>query len=611
MTQRRRKPRSRQPPSGSPNPPTIPKLLQESHLDIAKWEVEKLKHNLDIQTIPYSNRLSPLLPGYIPTLAALEEIASTSAFVALDTESVPHCYKATDVGLAFIPTLDRAYPSGKGDPTLEKFVKEHHVEAASFKVNGRYHDIYDKLKSMSSHVSGRTHRPMEPLRFGREQFVDIEELDAALRNQIEQFRRVVPEKQLILVGLSLQSDFERLSLEFPGIVELFPRWIDLSTLMKAQSLTPTKLETGLGTALTIFHYPYRDTGFDRRHQASNDAVRTLAALYGLMDPKNIASVLLRQHEFAGIEIAARIDHFASKVYRALLHVDRKDLPPLIDSAQKLALAVQKFKPIGVAADCSNAKNPQKKHPTSIHTVCRTCGCVCFKSNKALQHFISAMNGKRYDNAVLKVVRAPLPQQIQTQISKGKKLNMKRKIRRKQRTPDIDWSDSFRNTFLVEDDPEEEEQEIPVVETTTQNQTHNELPAQAGEGKEADADDNIDEVAKEPIENASEDAPHAVSIIDQINDREAEVKNTEVGNVNEAGNTPEHTTTDQHSLDERNTNAIENLRDLDEESDIVPGYETAIPRTPDHNTNIEGKKRPSWLSRLKRKVLRKVQSNSRR
>ncbi|TGJ85145.1 hypothetical protein E0Z10_g3627 [Xylaria hypoxylon] len=300
---------------------------------------------------------------------------------------------------------------------------------------------------------------MEPCRFCEESFVDIEDLEAALTNQIEQFRQEVPEKQLVLVGLSLQSDFERLSLEFPRIIGLFSAWIDLSTLIKAESPTPTKLHTGLGTALKTFRYPFVDTGFaDYRHQAANDAVRTLAALSGLTDPENVASLVLRQHQFAGIEVNSTTKRFESKVYRALLHVNGRDLPQLIDSAQKLAFAVQSFNPIGVAADCSNATNKREMHyRSSIHTPGRTCGCVCFKSNRALQAFISATNGWKYGEVVLKVVRAPLPERIWTQIEKGKGLKMKRKTARFEtaRAPDINWANTFRDIFSIEDEHKED------------------------------------------------------------------------------------------------------------------------------------------------------------
>jgi hypothetical protein len=476
---------------------------------------------------------------------------------------------------------------------------------------------------------------MEPLRFGKEHFVDIDELDAELKKQIEQFRQVVPNKQLILVGLSLQSDFERMSLDFPGIIELFSGWVDLSTLMKAQSLAPAKLDTGLGTALKAFRYPYSDTGFNCRHQAANDAVRTLAALHGLMDPQNVASILLRQREFPGIEIAAGVDHFASKVYRALLHVDGKELPPSIDSAQKLALAVQNFKPIGVAADCSNAKNGAKKrHPTSIHTVNRTCGCVCFKSNKALQHFIRVMNGQRYGNVALKAARAPLPQKIQTQISNGKKLNAQRKNRRKQLTRNTDWSGSFRNTFLVHDVTADEEvkQEIAVVETITPYQHQNELPARADGDKEADAEDHVNEVVKEPLddgtEGVTETAPHTASVVDQVVSFEVEVESQEVSNAAEAETNTEDISTDQHHPDEENAKDTKHLRYSCEESDPVPAHETEVTRNSnkrqrlwpfkhsnsypkqtrhnglilDYGTSVPGEKRPSWLSRFRRKVL---------
>jgi hypothetical protein len=244
----------------------------------------------------------------------------------------------------------------------------------------------------------------------------------------------VPEKQLTLVGLSLQKDFERLCLGFPDIVEIFSGWIDLSALMKAVSPTPTTVNTGVGTALRVFRYPYGDTGFNCRHQASNDAVMALAVLRSPTDLDDITNLVLRQHEFAGIEIAIQTDHSEPMVYRSLLNVDGRDLATSIDSAQKLAFAFQVFKPIGVAADCSNAND--RGQNTSIRTPRRTLGCVCFKSNTPLQYFISTTNGQKHDGTVLNVVRAPLLNRIQAQISKGKNLKRKRANRLEKRAREL-------------------------------------------------------------------------------------------------------------------------------------------------------------------------------
>ncbi|KAI1152703.1 hypothetical protein F4825DRAFT_450243 [Nemania diffusa] len=427
---RKRKQRSHDKAS-SLNLPTLSKSRQTSQLHNTGWETERLKHDLKIHAIPYNERLSPLLSRYIPTLAALKGIASTSAFVAFDTESMPHCYKTSDVGFAFLPGLDSVCSIKGATPTLERFVENNRVIVASFKINGRYHDIHRKLQSEPPPRPGRPRRPMECLQFSEESFVNIEDLNSVLTNQIKEFRRLVPGKQLVLVGYFLQNDFECLSLEFPGIVEFFSGWIDLSTLIKAESPTPPKLDTGLGAALTAFRYPYSDTGFGRKHHSANDAVRTLAVLCGLMDPQNL--------------------------YRALIHVNGRRLPSSIDSAQKLAFAVQKFKPIGVAADCSNANNKQKRiYPTTINTGRRTYGYVCFKASQSLHNFIDATNGQRFDGVVIKVKALP-PQRIQTQISQGNHLRTNRKNNGNQRAgaPDIDWADAFRHTVSTDDEPVEE------------------------------------------------------------------------------------------------------------------------------------------------------------
>ncbi|KAI2641143.1 hypothetical protein GGS21DRAFT_358763 [Xylaria nigripes] len=433
----------------------------------AAWETEKpKKYDLDIEAIPFNSRLSSLLPGYIPTLATLKDFASNLALVAFKTESVPHCYKTIEVGLAFIPRVDCTLSSGDDTPTLERFVQSHSVQTVSFKVNDRY-DVRDRPESRSPLAEDTDQRPTEPLRFGYEKFVDIEDLETAIIHQVNRFRRAVPGKRLILVGFSLQKDLERLCLEFPGVSRSFSGWIDLFSLMKAESITPPNANAGLGYPLTSFRYPYKDTGFGMRHQAANDAVRILATLRSLMNPQNVTNLVIRQYQFVGIEIAPSIDRFESKAYRALLHVGGSDLPPAIDSAQKLAFAFQHFQPIGVAADCSNARNRQRHlYPASIHTSRRTCGCLCFKNNKMLQDFISAKNGERYGDVILNVARAPLPWRIQKQISDGKKLRLDRMKRRDEYDPDIDWTDSFRSIFLMDSEAEEED-----VASLDEDETH--------------------------------------------------------------------------------------------------------------------------------------------
>ncbi|KAJ2986332.1 hypothetical protein NUW58_g5076 [Xylaria curta] len=397
------------------------KPLWETEFDKNSWEEVKLKHNLNIEAIPYNERLSMLLPLYIPTVAAFKDIASTSAFVGFDTESVPHCYKTTDVGLALLPEANTPIPIREGDPYLSNFVRDHKVEAVSFKIKGRYDDVRSRAQARALIPGSRyLHQSLEHLHFGTECFVDIEELEAALANRIEQFRRAAPGKQLVLVGLSLQNDLQRLCLEFPGIIRFFSRWIDLSTLIKAESSIPTTPNTGLGTALKVFGYPHADTGFDRTHQAANDAIRTLAVLYGLLDPQNVESLVLRPYNFVGIEVRPKVNYLRFQPYRAFLHVDGNCLPPSIDSAQRLALAVQEFNPIAVAADCSNVSDIREpRSSSSIHTSRRTYGCVCFEDDQALEYFIYAFNGKKYGEVVLTVVRAQSYQRVHKEIEDGK------------------------------------------------------------------------------------------------------------------------------------------------------------------------------------------------
>ncbi|KAI1333558.1 hypothetical protein F5Y15DRAFT_341935 [Xylariaceae sp. FL0016] len=218
-------------------------------------------------------------------------------------------------------------------------------------------------------------------------------------------------------------------LGFPGIISEFSAWIDLSTLiMSASPVRPDKY-TGLGTALQLFGYRLGDTGLGRRHQAANDAVRTLAALDGLMNPYNLFQVKARQCTVKKFKVTANGSFFARELCRAVLYCQgKRSLPKEIDSAQKLAFFVEKYNPTGVAADFSD---PRAVGKASIHA-CeaiqsggRSCGHVCLRSKHALRGFVKANNGRVIGDQRVTVERAPLSRWVDEKKDSGARLRKQR------------------------------------------------------------------------------------------------------------------------------------------------------------------------------------------
>ncbi|KAH9906516.1 hypothetical protein F4778DRAFT_726427 [Xylariomycetidae sp. FL2044] len=388
------------------------------------WETRKLKPQINLQSIAYHSRLSPLVTNYIPTIEAVKEIAPRSVFVAFDTETVPGCYKVIDVGFAILPRLNMVdQPTMVGEPNLEKFVDVCQVQTASFKINGRYAATRD-LKAFLEDKHGRHMLGRERLRFGSEQFVDIEDLESVLTGQIEAFRQMAGGRDLVLVGMSLEVDLERMCLEFPAIIDHFAGWIDLSMLFKASSPSPVTIDTGIGVGLRICGFPQHDTGFGKMHHAGNDAVRTLAVLQAIQQSSNMEEIVVRQTDIGGVRLECDGEVLQSYPFKAVVHNNGSNLPRAVDSAKRLAISMLPYSPVAVAADWKN--DARHRCGGSVFTRGRTRGCICFGNKASLDRFVAETK--------LKVERCPLPSEIlqeKKHSQEAMKIRRQRKASRKQ------------------------------------------------------------------------------------------------------------------------------------------------------------------------------------
>ncbi|KAI1431383.1 hypothetical protein GGR50DRAFT_80982 [Xylaria sp. CBS 124048] len=389
-------------------PDVLLQSAQQSHLDRKPSETDKPEHDLDIPLPPLNSQLSSLFPRYISTLSEIEDVASDLAFVSFRTEPVPHCYKTAEVCLDFLPRLGYIFPGAKRFRTGERGGHDQSVEAASFKINGRHHAANNESSLLTP--QGASHLPAP--RPGTDIFVDIDELETVLINRIEKFRQVVPGKQLILVGNALHGDFERLRLEFPGISRLFWGRIDVSDLLEAKALVARSPDS-----------------YSKPTHASSNADQC-------QPPK--------------IEIAARVADLETKPYRALLRVkgSRPKLPPSINSAEKLALALQYFNPVAVAIDskCHCRSVRRRRIVFSLVKALRrrtrgcgygcVCGCVCFADEKTLYAFIHAVDLVVVNGMILNISQgAPSPRAQRAMMRNGK--------------VDVDLSECLKRLYLVE------------------------------------------------------------------------------------------------------------------------------------------------------------------
>ncbi|KAI1399207.1 hypothetical protein F4819DRAFT_428311 [Hypoxylon fuscum] len=245
---------------------------------VRRWERYRLEHNLNLRTIQPGRTFDALLPHYIPTYRALGKLDSNCAFVALNTERMLELNYATNIGLALLPKLDAQTCLLEQGLTLENFVTNFGVRVGSVKIKGR--------------DSGAEERFRESLQSGPEHVVLPRAVEQALDGIMEGFRERVPGRKLVLVGVSMQSEFERMCALFPHFMRHFSYWMDLWAPLRSMAYQFRNFDADREVFLGICGYhDFLGPEFSREHQAPQAAVEILAALEGLMHSKNVNEVL--------------------------------------------------------------------------------------------------------------------------------------------------------------------------------------------------------------------------------------------------------------------------------------------------------------------------------
>lgn len=186
---------------------------------------------------------------------------------------------AVDVGIAILP----AFPDDLLDAPLEEGV------AGLSKYRTRIHNFRTPARgSLPS-------KDFEPLRFGTEETLEVDEIGGKLVKMLQQAKREADGlgNELVLVLFDAGGDLNAITRLFPKIIPLFAWWTDIqavtSKVVVAGSVgedTPRRASPSLGETLaTLGHRTLCHGGTSQRlpkHKSSHDAARTLAVVAGVV-----------------------------------------------------------------------------------------------------------------------------------------------------------------------------------------------------------------------------------------------------------------------------------------------------------------------------------------
>ncbi|KAL1870864.1 hypothetical protein Daus18300_004953 [Diaporthe australafricana] len=207
----------------------------------------------------------------------LVDNVSKSTLVAIDIGN-HQSETAVDVGIAILP----AFPDYLLDAPLKEGV------AGLLKYGARIHNFCTPTQGPLPVTD------FEPLRFGTEETLEIEEIEGALVKMLQQAKREAGGlgNELVLILFCAGGDLKAITRLFPKIVPLFTWWTDVQVIAtkmvtgSADGDAPKRTSPSLGETLAALgHRNLCQGGTSRRlkkHKSSHDAARTLAVVAGVV-----------------------------------------------------------------------------------------------------------------------------------------------------------------------------------------------------------------------------------------------------------------------------------------------------------------------------------------
>ncbi len=275
-----------------------------------------------------TKHISALWKSKIPDLKTLKERIPNSLLVALDLEF--SAQGVSEVGLAFLRVHGQE-PQFQGDGTLQMFYSQNEIQVHSFLVRDRI-------------PTKKTSR--EAIKYGTTALIDAEEVVPTVTRMLSTFSN---EGSLILIGFALYAEFQWISQECPSLSTFFTTWVDLQEIAEERS---GALRPGLIDTMSAMHIFDREVGSKgpRMHRASNDAVRCMAVLSGLVSLNSFT--LLKASP--DVLLLTKHPHPSSKhpFTARITTSDGSTLPSEFKAPRSLSTLFEAYKPKAVALKTS-------------------------------------------------------------------------------------------------------------------------------------------------------------------------------------------------------------------------------------------------------------------
>lgn len=337
-------------------------------------------NNMATHSQPQSQSASSELFNHrITSIQGLRHAIQDSAFLSIDIKHVAmtgeNDHILHQVGLAYFPLMQHdanAQPK-PGRQHLQDFYTRNQLKALTLNINTSQGKEDGLRHGRQTGMSVRC-----PHRFGQEQQVDLEDLEAVFLAFIINYSQ---KESLVMVGFGIEAEWVYLSTYFPQVMCFFSAWADLHDI--AKDIAPAGRTPGLTSLLRIFRYHREDVEPSRRdrgcgigHNAGDGAVATCALIDDLLISANQDKLRLRQDcgviggtfaKKAGFQVPDAQHPFTATIST------RGPLPPTLNSGMKVARRFFAYSPLSTGV-------------MSEHVA-----YITFRSKDQLDQFIAAVH----------------------------------------------------------------------------------------------------------------------------------------------------------------------------------------------------------------------------